>query len=105
VYRSNEWKTDEFSLVISFDGACRGNGTDNAHASYGVYLGPDSPQNEGGVLSANLAQTSQLAELYSVTKAVYKAIELTESDMRKNTIVLITDSNYVVEAITRNIEG
>jgi hypothetical protein len=45
---------DPSSLVVYIDGACRGNGTASARASYGVFFGPGSPHNAKGTLSDSI---------------------------------------------------
>ncbi|KAI2487700.1 hypothetical protein Ptr902_01833 [Pyrenophora tritici-repentis] len=41
---------DKQSMVVFIDGACRNNGSPTARASYGVYLGPESPYNRYGLV-------------------------------------------------------
>ncbi|KAH8731098.1 hypothetical protein GQ44DRAFT_699359 [Phaeosphaeriaceae sp. PMI808] len=58
---------DVSSLVVLINGACRGNGTPSAQASYGVYFGPNSPRNTHGLLPKALTQTSTRAEIEALS--------------------------------------
>ncbi|KAF2833194.1 hypothetical protein CC86DRAFT_365152 [Ophiobolus disseminans] len=51
------------SLVVFIDGACRGNGTASARASYGVYFGRNSRYNTYECPPSYLPQTSTRAEI------------------------------------------
>ncbi|KAI1767937.1 ribonuclease H-like domain-containing protein [Hypoxylon sp. FL1150] len=73
---------DRMTVVVSIDGACCGNGTPSARAAWGVYFGPNSPHNDCGLLDPTLPQTSTRAEIEA-----------------------LTDSDYLVKAMSRWIKG
>ncbi|KAJ7286775.1 ribonuclease H-like domain-containing protein [Mycena rebaudengoi] len=84
---------DARTVIICVDGACAGNGTPAARAGVGIYFGPGSPHNASQRITDGGAQTSQRAEILAATTALRKAI------------VLLTDSQYVVGAMTEWVFG
>ena len=106
----NSWGTSELvpqwdTMCIYVDGACAYNGYPNARASVGVYFGPDSAYNWAGILDRNThPQTSQYAEIFAAIRAlrIYRA---SRSEGYRGwdaveTVVVVTDSDYVFRAIT-----
>ncbi|KAL2642464.1 hypothetical protein R1flu_010051 [Riccia fluitans] len=90
--------TDRGQAVVAIDGACRGNGTVDARAAYGVYFGPDSSLNAYGLLPWDERQTSQNAEIYAARIAL-DCIE----DLEVEGVTIITDSSYLVKGMTEHI--
>lgn len=90
------------SLVVSIDGACRGNNRSdpNSRASYGVYFGQTSPHNRYGCLDRELVQTSSRAELEAAIKAVETIAELDLTGQRTTRVILKTDSDYLHKSMT-----
>ena len=88
------------TLVASFDGACRGNGTPDARASYGVNFGsPDN--NRAGLIPQGLPQTNQVAELYALKICLEQIDSLIEQrDRMPCQILLMSDSTYVVKGLS-----
>ncbi|KKY17948.1 putative ribonuclease h1 [Diplodia seriata] len=90
------------TLLVSADGACRGNGMPGARASVGVFFRHGSPYNEAKVLSgAN--PTNQRAELYAGITALQIVGDLLyalEGLKDLELVVLKTDSEYLVKGIT-----
>ncbi|KAJ9602157.1 hypothetical protein H2200_013277 [Cladophialophora chaetospira] len=95
------------TIVIAIDGACRGNGSPGARASYGLYFGPDSPRNDYGCLEASASHTNQAAEIRAAIEAINAAQRIMyKQGFRRdptNLIVLQTDSSYLVHSIDRHI--
>jgi ribonuclease HI len=96
---------DEFTLVVYIDGACRGNGTPQARASYGVYFGPGSPYNANGLLPTTVRQSSTCAEIEALAAALNTIHELCTNDLKLMFIKIATDSKFLVDAMTLHIEG
>ncbi|KAL2642410.1 hypothetical protein R1flu_009997 [Riccia fluitans] len=88
-------------VVIAIDGACRGNGTPNATAAYGVFFGRNSRYNEWDLLPVNERQTSQNAEIYAAQQALERARAYLIDDL--TTVNLITDSSYLTKSMTEYI--
>jgi ribonuclease HI len=90
------------SLVISIDGACRGNNRldPNSRASYGVYFGQSSPHNRCGCLDSFLPQTSTRAEIEGAIQAVEMIAQLDLRAQRTTRVVLKTDSDYLHKSMT-----
>jgi ribonuclease HI len=93
------------SLVVFIDGACRGNGTPSARASYGVYFGPDSPHNTYGMLPKSLPQTSTRAEIEALSQALDIICQITDEDLLLSEIKIVADSSFLVNAMGRWMEG
>lgn len=90
------------SVIISVDGACRGNGRPGATAACAVFFAPDSPHNEAHILAADgPTPTSQRAELMGGIKALEAAKRLVATlDGSLNQVVIKADSAYLVRGAT-----
>ena len=90
------------SLVVSIDGASRGNNNldPNSRASYGVYFGRASPYNKHGRLDRHLAQTSSRAEIEGAIQAIEVIAKLDLSRERTTRVVIKTDSDYLHKSMT-----
>jgi ribonuclease HI len=90
------------SLVISIDGACRGNNKldPTSQASYGVYFGQSSPHNRCGCLDSRLPQTSTRAEIEGAIQAVEMIAQLDLRAESTTRVVLKTDSDYLHKSMT-----
>ncbi|KAK6462740.1 ribonuclease H-like domain-containing protein [Scheffersomyces coipomensis] len=82
---------------VYIDGACRGNGTPNARAGYGVFYGYDDSDNASVPLddvdNLNLNRpTNQRAELFALRHALQDARRFAK---RKVQLRIYTDSMYV----------
>jgi ribonuclease HI len=84
--------------VIYTDGACPSNGTVAGRAGIGVFFGINDKRNISARLPG-LHQTNQRAELFAVLKAL-EAIYTTHLPGSKRNIYILTDSKYVVRALT-----
>ena len=62
------------TTTIYTDGACTGNGTENARAGYGVYFGKDDPRNVAAPLEGEL-QTNNRAELQAILVALQLSLD------------------------------
>ena len=100
------------TIVVSVDGACRGNGTINAQASFGVCFGPGSQFNVYGCLpQETFDQTNQVAEIVSCLVALEKIkTEVLPHVQRESNhhaqikqVVLVTDSEYLVRSMSEYI--
>lgn len=96
---------DTSSMVVYIDGACRDNGSPNARASYGVYFAPGSPHNTQGLLPASLPQTSTRAEIEALAKALEKIMDICSGNFQLSHIIIASDSAFLVDAMSRHIEG
>jgi ribonuclease HI len=96
--------SDETSLVVFIDGACRNNGYPSARASYGVYFGPDSPHNTRGLLHESLPQTSTRAEIEAFSQALAIIREITDADLVLSQIKIATDSSFLVNTMSQWME-
>ncbi|KAL7805972.1 ribonuclease H-like domain-containing protein [Trichoderma aethiopicum] len=88
---------DRRTVVVSIDGACRGNGTPSAQAAWGVYFGPQSMHNECGLLDATLRQTSTRAEIEALSQALYIIRKYVSKDYSLLHYHIRTDSSYLVD--------
>ncbi|KAJ4367328.1 hypothetical protein N0V83_006909 [Neocucurbitaria cava] len=92
-------------IVVHIDGACRNNGTSTARASYGVYFGPNSPYNSYGRLPQTLPQTSTRAEIEALVQALEIICGIIARDFELLQIKIVTDSSFLVNAMSRWMEG
>ncbi|KAM7182545.1 ribonuclease H-like protein [Rhypophila sp. PSN 637] len=74
----SELMPDPIGITIYIDGACRGNGTPSARASFGVYFGPSSRYNHYGTLWGD-EQSSIRAELEALERALWIVIQELEA--------------------------
>jgi ribonuclease HI len=90
-------------IVINLGGACYGNGKPWAQAASGVYFGPWSRHNFSEELEDG-PQTNQRAEINAAIIALDKVKELLDQEKLDTSLVLlVTDSQYVVDAMTQHI--
>jgi ribonuclease HI len=92
------------TLVVHIDGACRGNGTPDARATWGVYFGPGSPFNANGKLPTSMPQTSTRAEIEALSQALDIICQITDKDYALSQIKIATDSSFLVKAMSEWIE-
>lgn len=78
-------------IVAWTDGACSGNGTDNARAGIGVFFGDSDPRNVSEKFTLD-RPTNQRAEVY----AVIRLLEI----VPEGDIIVNTDSMYCINAMT-----
>lgn len=95
---------DETTMVIHIDGACRGNGTPDARAAYGIYFGPNSPYNTSGLVPAHMPQTSTRAEIEALAHALPVLQSICSFDHRLRDIKIATDSEFLVNAMSQWME-
>ncbi|KAK6502458.1 hypothetical protein TWF506_003041 [Arthrobotrys conoides] len=88
------------TMIVNIDGACRNNGGENPHGAYGVYFGPNSPYNASGLITSDVAQTSNRAEIEALIKALDIIQIIANKDMSLSDLIVLTDSEYLVKAIT-----
>ncbi|TQN72678.1 Ribonuclease H [Colletotrichum shisoi] len=89
-------------IVIAVDGVCRGNGTANAIAAVGVYVGEDSPYNVSVVLDEP-SPTNQIAELRAGYYGLINALDIQEARVqgtKLTQVVIKADSEYLVKGMT-----
>jgi ribonuclease HI len=93
---------DKRSVVVSIDGACRGNNSldPRSRASYGVYFGKSSTYNQCGRLDSQLPQTSSRAEIEAAIRAVELIAELDLSYQNTTKVIVKTDSDYLHKSMT-----
>ncbi|TFA99286.1 Ribonuclease H1 [Trichoderma ghanense] len=101
---TGQMSVDSRTVVVSIDGACRGNGKSSARAAWGVYFGPQSMHNASGTLDAALPQTSTRAEI----EALSQALDIIRNDVSKDLSLLHyhirTDSEYLVKTFSAWIQ-
>ncbi|KAK5993979.1 Ribonuclease H1 [Cladobotryum mycophilum] len=102
--RTGALELDRLTVVVSIDGACRGNGTPSARAAWGVYFGPQSPLNASGLLAPSLPQTSTRAEIEALSQALLIIRESVSEDVSLQEIRIISDSQFLVKAMSVWIE-
>ncbi|OTA54797.1 ribonuclease H-like protein [Hypoxylon sp. EC38] len=100
--RTGEIELDKLTVVVSIDGACRGNGTPSARAAWGVYFGP---YNASGVLESTLPQTSTRAEIEALSQALHIIRRDLAEDLTMQQFRIRTDSDFLVKAVSEWIEG
>ncbi|XXG99965.1 hypothetical protein Hte_006306 [Hypoxylon texense] len=103
--RTGAIELDKKTVVVSIDGACRGNGTPSARAAWGVYFGPNSPHNACGLLDPALPQTSTRAEIEALSQALEIIRTISADDYSMLEFRIRTDSDYLVKTMSQWIEG
>jgi ribonuclease HI len=99
--KSRQPRLDHTTLVIFVSGACRGTagGTRPARASYGIYFGDGSLYNASDLLSQSLPQTIACAEVEALAAAIDMVSFINLRYAKFDTVKLVTDSQYLVEAM------
>lgn len=79
----------------------------SASTSYGIYHGPFSPYNSAGVVPACQLQSKPHADLYAAGMSLSQLHRVVLSPVsqtpRVQNIVLVTDSNYLVNCLTQSV--
>ena len=100
---------DDSTLLVHTDGGCRNNGYSNACAAFGVFFGPDSQYNTCGLLHPSLRQTSIRAEIHALEQALVIVQSILQdsanSDLEVTEVYFATDSEYLVNCLTRWMPG
>jgi len=91
-----QYKIPTDAEVIYTDGACPSNGRLAGRAGIGVFFGLNDPRNISTRLPGH-HQTNQRAELFAVLKALES---LHTTPPTSPAVVILTDSDYVVKALT-----
>ncbi|ESZ90983.1 hypothetical protein SBOR_8617 [Sclerotinia borealis F-4128] len=103
------------ALVKAVDGACPHNGKSSAtKSSFGVFFGPESPLNTYDVITRPPGEkyTNSYAEL----RSAFHALQLVKHNIklrdwrkkhmvRRLPVIMMTDSKYVLDCLTKWIEG
>jgi ribonuclease HI len=89
-------------IVIAVDGACWNNGTADARAAAGVFVGEESEYNDSFVLKVS-KPTNQVAELRAGIRGLEQALVIKsngvgDGDLKQ--VVIKADSEYLVKAMT-----
>ncbi|RKK65700.1 hypothetical protein BFJ69_g16056 [Fusarium oxysporum] len=91
------------SIFIAVDGACRGNGTPDAKATVGVFVGETSSFNQSLMLH-QVPVTNQIAELSAGIIALEQARDILRTralgEDPLHTVVIKADSEYLVKGMT-----
>jgi len=90
--------------VVYISGACRGNGTSESRASYGVYFGPGSPHNASGLLPSTVEQSRARGVIEALATALSSIRAIQQNDSQVVYIKVATDSSYLVGVMTWAIE-
>ncbi|RDW86069.1 uncharacterized protein DSM5745_02711 [Aspergillus mulundensis] len=103
------------TIVVAVDGACIGNGQEDAVSSLAVYVGPWNHNNVVDDKGIYPGQTSQIAEMEAAIWAVSTVSGIEEdfdsdddSDEiwlcgRPRTVIIKSDSSYVVRGLTEHL--
>lgn len=85
----------EFMLEIYTDGACRGNGSDAAKASWGyvVLENHEKIHEDCGLVKGK--QTNNTGELMAIYEAIYYALENNEES-----VTIYSDSRYCIDSLS-----
>ncbi|KAM5429429.1 putative ribonuclease H [Microsporum canis] len=83
-------------VVISADGACKGNGTGRGRASAGIYVGDRFQSNESIPLNLD-NPTNQKAEIMAGIHGLNKAREMDGGPSRH--VIIKSDSQYMVKGV------
>jgi ribonuclease HI len=89
-------------IVIAVDGACRNNGTAEATAAAGVFVGNGSKYNDCFILRAS-KPTNQLAELRAGIRGLEQALVIQSKGIDGvdlHQVVIKADSEYLVKGMT-----
>ena len=89
-------------IIIAIDGACRKNGTKEARAAAGVFVGDKSEYNKSVLLTGS-RPTNQVAELSAGILGLEEAIKIRREGIGGgdlHQVVIKTDSKYLVEGMT-----
>ncbi|KAJ8691276.1 hypothetical protein PTI98_010865 [Pleurotus ostreatus] len=84
-------------IRLATDGSCQEANTINAKAGAGIFLGLDNERNRALRVPNDLLQTNQVGEMY----AALEAVKLFPGD---ETLEILSDSKYVIKALTSNLE-
>jgi ribonuclease HI len=106
--KGGHWRPFEGWVVVSVDGACRGNGSSssNSQGAWGVYFGPTCRFNDCGVLEWGEPHTNSRPELEAVRQALRSVLarcDLTDDISSGDTLVIQTDSDYVAKAFSEHV--
>ena len=92
---------DNATLVVFVSGGCRrATDTRDARASYGLYFGAGSLYNTSDLLDPALPQTIACAEVEALAAALGIIRFITMRYAKFNSIKLVTDSRYLVDAMS-----
>jgi ribonuclease HI len=89
-------------IVIAVDGACRNNGTAEATAAAGVFVGDESEYNDSFILKAS-KPTNQMAELRAGIRGLEQALVIRSNGIEGgelHQVVIKADSEYLVKGMT-----
>jgi ribonuclease HI len=90
-------------IAVFIHGSCPHNGEPDALGSYGIYFGSDSPFNKSGLLPRDSLQTSQRAALTAAIVTLAMFAECHKRYSQITNLIVVTDSRYLVNAITEHI--
>lgn len=82
-------------LKVWTDGAAKNNGRAGTRAGWGVYFGPNHPDNDYGPVSVG-PHTNQRAEL----QAILRAAVIHADNLAPEKLIIHTDSRYAIDAVT-----
>ncbi|KAI1752352.1 hypothetical protein F4782DRAFT_530607 [Xylaria castorea] len=113
------------SLIVFTDGVCPSNGMSSAvNASIGVHFGPQSEYNISGRVNSDSISTNQAAEIVAAIEALRQVLQNIEParrvmirglspqagenelrNVKRFRLIVVTDSSYVVECMSKHIEN
>lgn len=96
-------KVDKRSIAISIKSVTRPNGQEQDQARFGVYFAPGSLLNFSAVIPSKESESGQLADLYTLQQALEKLHKSCEDMMGVSRVVIITDSEEVVEGLSSSV--
>ena len=104
VPRECDVRVDRHVLVVCVRGVCKRDDGAPAEGAIGVYFGPNSPHNFAAHVPASLPQTRKFAQIFAVRMALQRVRNRWSDDYNISTVHVVTDSEYVVKALSEDID-
>ncbi|KAL6849277.1 hypothetical protein ACO1O0_008813 [Amphichorda felina] len=93
------------TVVVKIDGTCNNSIPPLPRAAWGVYFGPQSSINMNGIVDLHLMQSKRRAMIEALWRALLIIYYQVSRDYSLVQIFIVSDSEYLVNAMTRWIEG
>lgn len=108
VINEREPRVDKHTLLVRVRGIYKNDDRRTpgsaGEAAIGVYFGPGSPHNFAARVPASRPQTRRFADIYAVRMALLRVRGRWRNDHSISTVHVVTDSKYVVQALSGDIE-
>ncbi|BFZ57721.1 hypothetical protein PYCC9005_004774 [Savitreella phatthalungensis] len=90
------------SVLCHIDAACRRDEQGDVTCSYGLWFGPKSKHNRSRIVRSNKVQTKRAAEIVAAYEAI-QYVRNMQTRSKTTHIILCTDSQYLVDAMTFHV--